>query len=239
MGRPNAATGVRREPLAPHWAAYRISWLNVPRVSVSGGPTGAGEQSGVLAGISRDVCGSGSSWGPRSGRCTSSRTRREALYGRRVTCIPGVQQETESKRHAHGGVGELFAHRPLAAAWRDRSRHERANGVASVLRGDRLGIPFHFQPRHRSEWRQPNGQFAPRTHKKAIQPPPKSRQIHFPSLLPKLLSLYFERNPLGANQGLIGLIGYSYQQGIPSFPEAHLKKNSRLSVLGLERFDDG
>jgi hypothetical protein len=27
-------------------------------------------------------------------------------------------------------------------------------------------------------------------------------------------------------QGLIGLIGYSYQQGIPSFPEAHLKRNS-------------
>jgi hypothetical protein len=25
-------------------------------------------------------------------------------------------------------------------------------------------------------------------------------------------------------QGLIGLIGYSYQQGIPSFPEAHLKR---------------
>jgi hypothetical protein len=24
--------------------------------------------------------------------------------------------------------------------------------------------------------------------------------------------------------GLIGLIGYSYQQGIPSFPEAHLKR---------------
>jgi len=24
--------------------------------------------------------------------------------------------------------------------------------------------------------------------------------------------------------GLIGLIGYSYQQGIPSFPEAHLKE---------------
>jgi hypothetical protein len=40
-------------------------------------------------------------------------------------------------------------------------------------------------------------------------------------------------------QGLIGLIGYAYQQGIPSFPETHLKKNSRLSVLGLERFDDG
>jgi hypothetical protein len=27
-------------------------------------------------------------------------------------------------------------------------------------------------------------------------------------------------------QGLIGLIGYSYQQGIPSFLEAHLKKTS-------------
>jgi hypothetical protein len=27
--------------------------------------------------------------------------------------------------------------------------------------------------------------------------------------------------------GLIGLIGYSYQQGIPSFPEAHLKRTYR------------
>jgi hypothetical protein len=25
-------------------------------------------------------------------------------------------------------------------------------------------------------------------------------------------------------QGLMGLIGYSYQQGIPSFPEAYLKR---------------
>jgi hypothetical protein len=33
-------------------------------------------------------------------------------------------------------------------------------------------------------------------------------------------------------QGLIGLIEYSYHQGIPSFPEA-------ISVLGLEQFQDG
>jgi hypothetical protein len=34
-------------------------------------------------------------------------------------------------------------------------------------------------------------------------------------------------------QGLIGLIEYSYHQGIPSFPKAH------LSVLDLEQFQDG
>ena len=40
-------------------------------------------------------------------------------------------------------------------------------------------------------------------------------------------------------QGSIGLIGYSYQQGIPSFPEAHSKRTPRLSVLGPEQFEDG
>ena len=37
-------------------------------------------------------------------------------------------------------------------------------------------------------------------------------------------------------QGLIGLIGYSYQQVATSFLEAHLLRTSRLSVLGLERW---
>jgi hypothetical protein len=32
-------------------------------------------------------------------------------------------------------------------------------------------------------------------------------------------------------QSLIGLIGYSYQQGIPSFPEAHLKGTPGLACL--------
>ena len=42
------------------------------------------------------------------------------------------------------------------------------------------------------------------------------------------------------SHGLIGLIEYPYQQQLATyFPEAHLKKTSRLSVLGLERFDDG
>ena len=40
-------------------------------------------------------------------------------------------------------------------------------------------------------------------------------------------------------QGLIGLIEYSYQQGIPSFPEAHLERTPGLSVLGPEQFRDG
>jgi hypothetical protein len=66
--------------------------------------------------------------GPPGAYCTSSRTGREALYGRRVsvTCIPGVPQETESKRH------------------------ERANRVASHPCREEidLGIPSHFQPRH-------------------------------------------------------------------------------------------
>jgi hypothetical protein len=37
-------------------------------------------------------------------------------------------------------------------------------------------------------------------------------------------------------QGLIGLIAYSYHQGITSFSEAHLQRTPRLSVLGLEKF---
>jgi hypothetical protein len=39
-------------------------------------------------------------------------------------------------------------------------------------------------------------------------------------------------------QGLIGLIEYSYHQGIPSFPEAHLQRTPGLSVLGPEQFQD-
>ena len=35
-------------------------------------------------------------------------------------------------------------------------------------------------------------------------------------------------------QGLIGLIGYLYQQVATSFPEAGLQRTPRLSVLGLE-----
>jgi hypothetical protein len=40
-------------------------------------------------------------------------------------------------------------------------------------------------------------------------------------------------------KGLIGLIEYSYHQGIPSFPEAHLQRTPRLSMLGPEQFQDG
>jgi hypothetical protein len=40
-------------------------------------------------------------------------------------------------------------------------------------------------------------------------------------------------------QGLIGLIEYSYHKGIPFFPEAHLQRTPRLSVLGSEQFQDG
>jgi hypothetical protein len=40
-------------------------------------------------------------------------------------------------------------------------------------------------------------------------------------------------------QGLIGLIEYSYHQGIPSFSEAHLQRTLGLSVLDLEQFQDG
>jgi hypothetical protein len=37
-------------------------------------------------------------------------------------------------------------------------------------------------------------------------------------------------------QGLIGLIEYSYHQGIPSFSKAHLQRTLGLSVLGPEQF---
>jgi hypothetical protein len=40
-------------------------------------------------------------------------------------------------------------------------------------------------------------------------------------------------------QGLIGLIEYSYHQGIPSILEAHLQRTPGLSVLALEQFQDG
>ena len=39
--------------------------------------------------------------------------------------------------------------------------------------------------------------------------------------------------------GLIGLIGYSYQQVATSFPEAGLQRTPRLSVIGPEKFGDG
>jgi hypothetical protein len=48
--------------------------------------------------------------------------------------------------------------------------------------------------------------------------------------------------PLGWDimaQGLIELIGYSYQQGACSFSEAYLKRTSKLRVLGLEQFGMG
>jgi hypothetical protein len=38
------------------------------------------------------------------------------------------------------------------------------------------------------------------------------------------------------SQGLIGLIEYSYHQGIPSFLEAHLQRTLGLSVLGMDQF---
>jgi hypothetical protein len=37
-------------------------------------------------------------------------------------------------------------------------------------------------------------------------------------------------------QGLIGLIEYSYHQGIPSFLKAHLQRTLGLSVLGPKQF---
>jgi hypothetical protein len=40
-------------------------------------------------------------------------------------------------------------------------------------------------------------------------------------------------------QGLIGLIEYSYHQGIPSFLEAHIQRTLGLSVLAPEQFQDG
>jgi hypothetical protein len=39
-------------------------------------------------------------------------------------------------------------------------------------------------------------------------------------------------------RGLIGLIEYSYHQGIPSFLGAHLQRTPELSVLVLEQFQD-
>jgi len=40
-------------------------------------------------------------------------------------------------------------------------------------------------------------------------------------------------------QGLIELIGYSYQQVATSFSEGDLQRILRLSVLGLKQFRDG
>jgi hypothetical protein len=40
-------------------------------------------------------------------------------------------------------------------------------------------------------------------------------------------------------QDLIGLIEYSYHQGIPFFSEAHLQRTPGLSVFGLKQFQDG
>jgi hypothetical protein len=40
-------------------------------------------------------------------------------------------------------------------------------------------------------------------------------------------------------QGLIGLIEYSYHQGIPSFLKPQLKRTLGLSVIGPEQFQDG
>jgi hypothetical protein len=39
-------------------------------------------------------------------------------------------------------------------------------------------------------------------------------------------------------QGLIGLIEYSYHQGIPSFLEVHLQRTPGLSMLDPEQFQD-
>jgi hypothetical protein len=40
-------------------------------------------------------------------------------------------------------------------------------------------------------------------------------------------------------QDLIGLIEYTYHQGIPSFLKAHVQRTLGLSVLGQEQFQDG
>jgi hypothetical protein len=40
-------------------------------------------------------------------------------------------------------------------------------------------------------------------------------------------------------QGLIGLIEYSYHQGIPSFSKVHLQRTPGLSVFGPKQFQDG
>jgi hypothetical protein len=39
-------------------------------------------------------------------------------------------------------------------------------------------------------------------------------------------------------QGLIGLIEYSYHQGIPSFLEVYLQRTPGLSMLDPEQFQD-
>jgi hypothetical protein len=39
-------------------------------------------------------------------------------------------------------------------------------------------------------------------------------------------------------QALVGLIEYSYHQGIPSFLEAHMQRTPGLNVLDLEQFQD-
>jgi hypothetical protein len=39
-------------------------------------------------------------------------------------------------------------------------------------------------------------------------------------------------------QSLIGLIEYSYYQGIPSFLEVQLQRTRGFGVLGLEQFQD-
>jgi hypothetical protein len=41
------------------------------------------------------------------------------------------------------------------------------------------------------------------------------------------------------SKGLIGLIEYSYNQGIPSFSETQLQRTPGLSMFGLEQFQDG
>jgi hypothetical protein len=40
-------------------------------------------------------------------------------------------------------------------------------------------------------------------------------------------------------QGLIGLIEYSYHQGIPSCSEAQLQRTLGLNMFGSEQFQDG
>jgi hypothetical protein len=55
----------------------------------------------------------------------------------------------------------------------------------------------------------------------------------------KQLTLLYDFLPCDIlTQGLIGLIEYSYHQGIPSFLETHLQKTPGLSVLGPEQFQD-
>ena len=58
-----------------------------------------------------------------------------------------------------------------------------------------------------------------------------------------LRCLQYLHRMLGAGQipaqGLIGLIEYSCQQVVTSFPEAGLQRTPRLSMLGPEKFGDG